>query len=173
MWHVSAHHNFGVNHRKCKESILWTIFQSSHFEQSRVNDFECTALLWFEMKAFTYIYILIQIVNVSTWDRVGSTVYLLHYTINLVLYFNSEGKRSEVRFLIWFGNCKKVLNVIIASKHILSSIKSWHNDKFKYIITSSDIGLQCIVAKIYIISYSKYKAHIFKSIWRSELWIWT
>ena len=81
----------------------------------------------------------------SAWDRVGSTVYLLHHTINLVLYFNSEGKRSEVRFLIWCGNCKKVLNVIIASTHILSSRKSWHNDKFKYIITSSDIGLQWAV----------------------------
>ena len=120
------------------------------------------------MKAFTYIYILIQIV--AAWDRVGSTVYLLHHTINLVLYFNSEGKRLEVRLLIWCGNCKKVLNVIIASTHILSSRKSWHNCKFKYNITSSVIGLQCrvFVVKIYILCKWKYKTYIFKIILRSE-----
>ena len=113
----------------------------------------------------------------SAWDRVGSTVYLLHHTINLVLYFNSEGKRSEVRFLIWFGNCKKVLNVIIASTHILRWRKSWHNDKFKYIITSSDIGLQCRVFETldvkYIYSFLlKIYCIYFKNVLRSELWIW-
>ena len=101
------------------------------------------------MKAFTYIYILIQILNVAEWGRVSSNVYLLHHTINLVLYFNSEGKRLEVRFLIWFANCKKVLNVIMASTHILSSRKSCHNEKFKYNITGSVIGLQCRVFKTF------------------------
>ena len=107
-------------------------------------------LKWKLLHTFTYLF---KSLMFSAWDRVGSTVYLLHHTINLVLYFNSEGKRLEVRFFIWFGNCNKVLNVIIASTHILSSRKSWHNDKFKYIITSSNIGLQCRVFETF---YEKY-----------------
>ena len=127
------------------DNISITSFQASLVSMN-LNVQHYYGLKWKLLHTFTYLF---KSLMFSAWDRVGSTVYLLHHTINLVLYFNSEGKRSEVRFLILFANCKKVLNVIIASTRILSSRKGWHNDKFKYNITSSVIGLQCRLFEIF------------------------